>query len=135
MREVTIILHTLFGLDAGTALLIGVGAALVMSIAGIGWLLHAHHSPGRGWTTVGWSFILSGILLGGAFLGLSATIHRADVTGMEQAAGISDITGWDWLDMRTARTITYTRAGEPYETRLLISQGRATIRITPDAGE
>ena len=37
--------------------------------------------------------------------------------------------------MRTARTITYTRAGEPYETRLLISQGRATIRITTDAGE
>ncbi len=89
----------------------------------------------HGWRAIGWSLLLSGLVLGGAFLGLSFTLHKEDVTGLEQAAGISDITGCDWLDMRTARTITYTRNGEPYETRLLISHGRATIRIPAHAGE
>lgn len=135
MREITIILHTLYGLNADTAACIGLGLLIVMGLTGIITLACAAIRQRRGWRAIGWSLLLSGLVLGGAFLGLSFTLHREDVTGLEQAAGISDITGWDWLGMRTARTIIYTRDGEPYETRLLISQGRATIRIPAHASE
>ena len=135
MREITIILHTLYGLNADTAACLGLGLLIVMGLTGILFVVCAGFRQRHEWVAVGWSLLLSGLVLGGAFLGLSFTLHREDVTGLAQAAGISDITGWDWLDMRTARTIAYTRDGEPYETRLFINNGRATIRITPDAGE
>lgn len=135
MREITIILHTLYGLNTDTAACIGLGLLIVMCLTGILFVVCAWFRQRHGWVAVGWSLLLSGLVLGGAFLGLSFTLHREDVTGLAQAADISDITGWDWLDMRTARTIIYTRDGEPYETRLLIRQGRATIRIPAHDGE
>lgn len=135
MREITITLHTLYGLNADTAACLGLGLLIGMGLTGILLVACAGFRQKYEWVAVGWSLLLSGLTLGGAFLGLSFTLHREDVTGLEQAAGISDITGCDWLDMRTARTITYTRNGEPYETRLLISHGRATIRIPAHAGE
>ena len=135
MREITIILHTLYGLDTDTAACLGLGLLIVMGLTGILFVVCAGFRQRHEWVAVGWSLLLSGLVLGVAFLGLSFTLHREDVTGLAQAAGISDITGWDWLDMRTARTIAYTRDGEPYETRLFINNGRAIIRITTDAGE
>lgn len=135
MREITITLHTLYGLNADTAACLGLGLLIVMGLTGILLVACAGFRQRHEWVAVGWSLLVSGLVLGGAFLGLSFTLHKEDVTGLEQAAGISDITGLDWLDMRTARTITYTRNGEPYETRLLINQGRATIRIPAHAGE
>lgn len=135
MREITIILHTLYGLNTDTAACIGLGLLIVMGATGILFVVCAVFRQRHGWVAVGWSLLLSGLVLGGAFLGLSFTLHREDVTGLAQAADISDIAGWDWCDMRTARTIIYTRDGEPYETRLLIRQGRATIRIPAHDGE
>lgn len=135
MREITITLHTLYGLNTDTAACLGLGLLIGMCLTGILVVVCAYFRQRHGWVAVGWSLLLSGLVLGGAFLGLSFTLHREDVTGLAQAAGISDIAGWDWCDMRTARTITYTRDGEPYETRLLISRGRATIRIPAHAGE
>lgn len=135
MREITIILHTLYGLNTDTAACIGLGLLIVMGATGILFVVCAVFRQRHGWMAVGWSLLLSGLVLGGAFLGLSFTLHREDVTGLAQAADISDITGWDWLDMCTARTITYTRDGEPYETRLFISRGRAIIRIPAHDGE
>ena len=134
MREITITLHTLYGLNADAAACLGLGLLIGMGLSGILLVACAGFRQRHEWAAVGWSLLVSGLILGSAFLGLSFTLHREDVTGLEQAAGISDIT-WDWCDMRTARTITYTRDGEPYETRLLISHGRATIRIPAHAGE
>ena len=82
MSEYTITLHTFYGLNADTAAYLGLVLLIVMGLSGILLVACAGFRQRHEWVAVGWSLLVSGLVLGGAFLGLSFTLHKEDVTGV-----------------------------------------------------
>lgn len=129
MSEYTITLHAFHGIPAGTLPAAGLGLGLLpivaIAVAAVVGEYRPYHAL-RHLAVIGINLVLM-LAAFGIGMGLPAHLYGEDIAELEQAAGVSDITGW--AGDTGVTDITYMQDGKVDKGQILVSGNRATLRI------